>query len=589
MTDQLRQEQTAFGNLILNATQKGGIDIKPTLGPTDAVAVQSDIAAVTAGTTINPATGILSSWKATENPVFVSTSVITLDRTGIDSLAVPGVPIRYSNDGATWKYGLIRGRVTNPSTMNLTIAGVAFNNSPSNINFVEVGTDKQVVKRQIHIAGALVNGDDQIDSVLNDEVLWYHSEAFLVFATCKVKTAGSGSNVLVNIAHGSAGNNISLSDIDLAQASTRVDTGVDIDDTNYKIDFEDKLFVNVDDAGSTTPAENLTITLVYVFNTEQVQTFVPLAAPTPPLAFQMGGNTSPSSWTVSSGFIDSLEYFSMSVSVGSGADRGDDTVQRGNSLAVFDSTRTFNVGGRQSTGAITSAMTFIDTPSISGNAVARGDLPTNLSGAVGVSGATHGFSMGGLISSSSTNNINTILLPTATGDGADRGDLPVSTRFASGGYNNEKGLCCGGVLSFTQNNIQELNISTTVGNAVDGGDLVTTIAYPASISDVDNDEVYVCGGTTNSSTVSGGQTDTIQTIDLTTFGANAVDRDDLSRITGSPSANSGDTIGYISGGGTSSPAAVIGAIDKFTYTTGTIVVSNRGSMLVPKHTTRGHM
>jgi hypothetical protein len=92
-------------------------------------------------------------------------------------------------------------------------------------------------------------------------------ESYVVRATAKLETAATGADARIAIGIGAAGSDLLSSPLYLtlpAGSTAQADSGVNIDSSNYNIQFGEKFFINVDQIGSTNPGTDLLVTLEIV-------------------------------------------------------------------------------------------------------------------------------------------------------------------------------------------------------------------------------------------------------------------------------------------------------------------------------------
>lgn len=144
----------------------------------------------------------------------------------------------------------------------------------------------------------------------------------------------------------------------------------------------------------------------------------------------------------------------------------------------------------------------------------------------GICGSTYGMIAGGQIGSSFTDSDAIMRMTIATTTTAsDFGDLTGTRRYHAGGFNATRAIWGGGASinggASGQTNVIEYVTIDTPGNGADFGDLVSSLSFICSCSDVDNNRTAFIGGNNGSARVN-----TIQYVDVSTAG-NATDAGDL--------------------------------------------------------------
>jgi hypothetical protein len=167
------------------------------------------------------------------------------------------VSYRQTYGSGTLLYGIIKSYVTG----TVTILGPEM---PSSVGEFNVGPNYKVSNITLQVSGGLATGDDQIDTVMRTEFRWLCTTAYCVSARSYVKTAASGANLNIAIGIDAAGNDLVTTTYSLGTDTTAVDTGTNISSTNYITYYADKLFINVDQVGSTNPGSDLTCCLTFV-------------------------------------------------------------------------------------------------------------------------------------------------------------------------------------------------------------------------------------------------------------------------------------------------------------------------------------
>ena len=190
-----------------------------------------------------------------------STFVIT-DNAVNQAIFRPGLPIAYRTtaESGDFSYGIIK----NYSSGTVTILGPAL---PDPLGELQVGRENMVEQVTINVQGTLSIGDDQLDAVMDTEFRWGKLLAYCVAARAQVANAATDADLHVAIGIGVAANDLLNSPvyINLAQSTTAIDSEVNINTSNYDIAYDEKVFINIDQVGSTLPGNHLTVRLTFVF------------------------------------------------------------------------------------------------------------------------------------------------------------------------------------------------------------------------------------------------------------------------------------------------------------------------------------
>ena len=191
-----------------------------------------------------------------------STSTFTVtDNAKNQGFFKAGLPIRYRTTAGSgsWSYGIIKSY----SSGTVAIMGISL---PSPLGELCIGPDYKVFQVSLQVAGDLATGDDQIKTVMNTEFRYGLSDGFCVGVRGQVETAASGADLHISVGIGGTSNDLFSSPtyLNLAQATTAVDSAVNISSTHYSIVFLEKFYVNIDQIGSTTPGSDLTLLVLGV-------------------------------------------------------------------------------------------------------------------------------------------------------------------------------------------------------------------------------------------------------------------------------------------------------------------------------------
>lgn len=181
-----------------------------------------------------------------------STFTVT-DNTINAALFVAGTPLRYRPAGGTWRYGIVKSY----SSGTVTLCGVAFTTSES--ADLHLGVPELVRVVQWTIPGNVIVADPYGASVY-----WQTGAAYCVRTTWKADTAPVGSAITANLKI--AGSAIHASNISITAGSTaEFDSAVNINESNYDVQFGETLAPLIAQIGSSTPGGNpLTVTATLI-------------------------------------------------------------------------------------------------------------------------------------------------------------------------------------------------------------------------------------------------------------------------------------------------------------------------------------
>lgn len=188
-----------------------------------------------------------------------STSTITVtDNATNQGIFVPGLPVAYRQTAGSgsFSYGIIKSYAAG----TVTIMGVSL---PNPLGEFRVGPAQKVFQVALQVTGTLSVGDDQLNTVMKTAFHWLMSTAYLVAARGYVETA-AGADLHIMIGVGGAATDLLTAVLNLAQATSIVDSGITINSTNYVLAYGTKLYLNIDQIGSGTPGSNLTVELLSV-------------------------------------------------------------------------------------------------------------------------------------------------------------------------------------------------------------------------------------------------------------------------------------------------------------------------------------
>lgn len=207
--------------------------------------------------------GIVPRWttiatsKYTVTPA--STSSITMSDTS--DMAV-GLPVKYTYNSVTY-YGIVKSITTNTS---ISIAGAPLNTG-YDLTALYIGAPEMVVPGEAFVSGAFADAaaTTLLATDMKSKLIYKGAKGRVVHFAAECASADTGaSDPNVNLTV--AGNALSTSNSNegIAVSDTINATEVDINTSNYVINFGDRIEVTTDAAGSSDDAEDLTIHFVIV-------------------------------------------------------------------------------------------------------------------------------------------------------------------------------------------------------------------------------------------------------------------------------------------------------------------------------------
>ncbi len=167
------------------------------------------------------------------------------------------IAYRTTAGSGAFLYGIIKSY----SSGTVTIMGVSL---PDPLGELQTVPNNKVITAIIQIAGELTVADDQIKVIMKTGFYWEQGEAYLVALRGWVETAAAGADLNIMLARNTVSTDILNSVLNLAQATTVVDSGITINSSNYRVSFNEKFFLNVDQIGSSTPGSDLTVNVIGV-------------------------------------------------------------------------------------------------------------------------------------------------------------------------------------------------------------------------------------------------------------------------------------------------------------------------------------
>ena len=193
---------------------------------------------------------------------------------------------------------------------------------------------------------------------------------------------------------------------------------------------------------------------------------------------------------------NAIEYMDNDATSGNGTDKGDMQAARG-CVGVSGATYGFmgmQVAWRYDGGTKSNVVDYyntidyMDIDTTTGNSSDKGDLNVIRGLGAGVYGSTYGYFCGGsdyqFGTSQPDNEIQYIDITTTSGNASDKGDLTVAKMDMVGSSGATYGFVCGGGKTGSSNAINEIDyfdVSTTLGNASDRGDLAAIVSTMAGV------------------------------------------------------------------------------------------------------------
>lgn len=183
----------------------------------------------------------------------VADDQFTVAATTVNSNAFQeGRPVRYGAAAGTWSYGV----VTDYTGGTVTIAGAPMTAGLD--AYIQSGTPELVRQASFYKPGAVAVGNDYMGLAT-----WQLEDSYVVRVTGQLEGAPADDDVSIQIGIDGASNDLLTSTLDLADTNQgSSDTGIDT--AEYKLDFGDRIYVNLDSVGSTTPGSGLLVTLEVV-------------------------------------------------------------------------------------------------------------------------------------------------------------------------------------------------------------------------------------------------------------------------------------------------------------------------------------
>lgn len=169
-------------------------------------------------------------------------------------------PLRYRTTlgSGTYSYGIIKSY----SSGTVTIAGAAL---PATVGQLQVGPNHKVTYTHINIPGDMEVTTDALNNsnLVQSRFIWQAPTAYCVYLKGQVLTAAAGANLQIAPAKNSGANDIFSAVVDFGTATTLVDTTT-VNTSNYQIDPDDRILMEITQIGSTTAGSDMTVYLVFV-------------------------------------------------------------------------------------------------------------------------------------------------------------------------------------------------------------------------------------------------------------------------------------------------------------------------------------
>ncbi len=185
-----------------------------------------------------------------------TTSTITMVTDQTANIKV-GMPLRYTISSVVY-YGLCSAITSNL----LTIEGAPLTTGAGDLTALAYGQPEMVTTLRDFYAGNLVTGDDQGSPALK----WQEGEAYIVKMIGQLEVAPTGTNdVRVSAGIGGATTDLLNSPVYLELGATNeIQSGVNINTSNYNIARGEKVFENIDQIGSTIVGGGLSLNFLIV-------------------------------------------------------------------------------------------------------------------------------------------------------------------------------------------------------------------------------------------------------------------------------------------------------------------------------------
>lgn len=177
--------------------------------------------------------------------------------------------------------------------------------------------------------------------------------------------------------------------------------------------------------------------------------------------------------------VNTIDYIDATITGGNAIDVGDMT--QVNQWCGWGQSNLYGFicgGAPGATSSPTNVIEYIDLNITAQNGTDVGDLTVARYGMGGVSGNVYSFQGGGALTTSPYNTIDYINLFVLTQNAVDRGDLTVARRDLTASDGSVFGFFAGG---FGSTVIDYIDMTSTVGNAVDTGDTIEALVQMGGI------------------------------------------------------------------------------------------------------------
>jgi len=182
-----------------------------------------------------------------------SDSTFTVTSNSVNSNAFQeGRPVRFSSDGSSWNYAV----VSDYTGGTVTIAGAPMTAGLD--AYIQSGNPELVRQASFYKPGDVSTGNDYMGLAT-----WQLEDGYAVRVTGQLEGAPVDDDVSIQIGVGGASDDLLTSTLDLADTS-QGSSVTGIDTAEYKLDFGDRIYVNLDSVGTTTAGSGLLVTLEVV-------------------------------------------------------------------------------------------------------------------------------------------------------------------------------------------------------------------------------------------------------------------------------------------------------------------------------------
>ncbi len=205
--------------------------------------------------------GYIQTTSFNSTPPSTSTITTTVD---LSATILKGYALRYKVSG-TYYFGIC----TNITASTITIAGAPLSLVASSLQELWYATPELTQEAVFFVAGRFADAADS-GLLQNDQktfVIWGIAKAYLarMYARAAINDTGA-SQPRVNITFAGNAVNTSNSNAGLALTTGWASSVVDVNTSNYMLNFADALEIIVDNNGTNKDAENLTVQCTFVFD-----------------------------------------------------------------------------------------------------------------------------------------------------------------------------------------------------------------------------------------------------------------------------------------------------------------------------------